>query len=293
MSTRYEKQIEKLVAYVKRLNQTVEERNQQLHYWQGYARKLREERQRLATAMMGQVRRVLGDVAARYQRARGEIKKQADYIEHFADLARRKEIALQNQLRYALSRIDDLSLERKATRQEIAEYKRRTWEAEAVARRLTDGETGKVQELEVALEAALASNRQLASELQAIHEQVAIQETQWHDLVRNHEATAARLAETESHLERAQRTLADTMASQTLSTAREVDDLRALVVSLQQQTEALRTEIQSSQQAMENQERFIALLKQGEKPTIHRVPRAEDEPAPPESDEEGPHQTHA
>lgn len=293
MSTRYEKQIEKLVAYVKRLNQTVEERNQQLHYWQGYARKLREERQRLATAMMNQVRRILGDVAARYQRAREEIGKQQDYIEHFADLARRKEIALQNQLRYALSRIDDLSLERKAARQELAEYKRRVWEAEAIANELKGGESSRIRELEAALEAALASNRQLASELRAIHEQVAIQEAQWSELVRNHEATVARLAETEAHLDRAQNTLAETLASQTLSTAREVDDLRALVVSLQQQTEALRAEIHSSQEAMDKQERFIALLKQGERPQIHRVPPRE-QPAPPAAtDEEGPQQSHA
>lgn len=293
MSTRYEKQIEKLVAYVKRLNQTVEERNQQLHYWQGYARKLREERQRLATAMMNQVRRILGDVAAKYQRAREEIGKQQAYIDHFADLSRRREIALGNQLRYALSRIDDLSLERKASRHELAEYKRRVWEAEAISGQLQGGESAKIRELEAALEAALASNRHLASELRAIHEQVAIQEAQWSDLVRNHEATQSRLAETEAHLDRAQSTLAETLASQTLSTAREVDDLRALVVSLQQQTEALRTEIHSSQEAMDKQERFIALLKQGEKPQIHRVPPRE-EPAPePESDEEGPHQTHA
>lgn len=293
MSTRYEKQIEKLVAYVKRLNQTVEERNQQLHYWQGYARKLREERQRLATAMMNQVRKVLGDVATKYQRAREEIGKQQDYIEHFADLSRRKEIALQNQLRYALSRIDDLSLERKAARHELAEYKRRVWEAEAVAHDLQGGESAKLRELEAALEAALASNRQLASELRAIHEQVAIQEAQWAELVRNHEATALRLAETEAHLDRAQNTLAETLASQTLSTAREVDDLRALVVSLQQQTEALRTEIHSSQEAMDKQERFIALLKQGEKPQVHRVPPREQPASPPEVDEEGPQQTHA
>ncbi len=293
MSTRYEKQIEKLVAYVKRLNQTVEERNQQLHYWQGYARKLREERQRLATAMMNQVRRVLGDVAAKYQRAREEIQKQKDYIDHFADLSRRKEIALQNQLRYALSRIDDLSLERKASRHELAEFKRRVWEAESISGQLQGGESTRIKELEAALEAALASNRHLATELRTIHEQVAIQEAQWAELVRNHEATGSRLAETEAHLDRAQTTLAETLASQTLSTAREVDDLRALVVSLQHQTEALRTEIHSSQEAMDKQERFIALLKQGEKPQIRRVPQRE-EPAPePESDEEGPQQTHA
>jgi chromosome segregation ATPase len=175
----------------------------------------------------------------------------------------------------------------------MAEFKRRTWEAEAVAKKLEDGDSAKARELEVALEAALASNRHLASELQAIHEQVAIQEAQWHELVSNHEATASRLAETERHLERAQSTLAETLASQTLSTAREVDDLRALVVSLQHQTEALRTEIQSSAQAMENQERFIALLKQGEKPTIHRVPRPEDTPTEPEVDEAGPDESHA
>jgi predicted nucleic acid-binding Zn-ribbon protein len=293
MSTRYEKQIEKLVAYVKRLNQTVEERNQQLHYWQGYARKLREERQRLAQAMMNQVRRVLGEVAGRYDKAREEIRKQGDYIDHFADLSRRKEIALQNQLRYALSRIDDLSLERKAYRQEISEYKRRTWDAETIAKNLTGGESSRIRELESALEAALASNRHLAAELSSIHEQVAIQEAQWEELARSHEATQARLGETEAHLERAQNSLSETLASQTLSTAREVDDLRALVVSLQQQTEALRTEIRSSQEAMNNQERFIALLKQGEKPQVHRVPRHEEAPPPDTSEEDGPTQSHA
>lgn len=289
MSTRYEKQIDKLVAYVKRLNQTVEERNQQLHYWQGYARKLREERQRLASAMMAQVKRILTEVSGRYQDARKEIGKQQDYIDHFGMLAKRKEIALQNQLRYALSRIDDLSLERKAWRQELSDMRRRTWDAEAVASELKDGDSSRVRDMESALDAALVSNRQLAGELRAIHEQVAIQEEQWHELMRRHETTVDRLVENEAALDKARGTLSDTLASQTLSTAREVDDLRALVVSLQHQTESLRSEIADSQQALESQERFIALLKPGEKPRVHKIPVVEvpDETAETETPEEG------
>lgn len=281
MSTRYEKQIERLVAYVKRLNQTVEERNQQLHYWQGYARKLREERQRLASAMIAQVKMVLDEAAQRYQQAKQEIDKQRNYIDHAAQLSQRKEIVLQNQLQYALSRIDDLSLERRATRQEMGEYKRRAWDAEARLKSLEDGESGRVHELESALESALASNRQLAADLAAIQEQVGLQESQWQEMMRTNEALVDRLSQTEFALESARSSLADTLASQTLSTAREVDDLRSLVVSLQHQTETLRTEIATHQEAMQNQERFVALLKQGDRPQIRPLRRQEppaDEP---------------
>ena len=92
MSTRYEQQIEKLVAYVRKLNQTVEERNQQLHYWQGYARKLRDERQRLGQSMLGQVRRVLADVAARYRDASTEVSRLRQYVESLRALHQRREL---------------------------------------------------------------------------------------------------------------------------------------------------------------------------------------------------------
>ncbi len=288
MSTRYEKQIERLVAYVKRLNQTVEERNQQLHYWQGYARKLREERQRLGSSMISQVHQVLKDAASRYQEARLEIGRQRDYIDHSSQLAQRKDVVLQNQLQYALSRIDDLSLERKAMRQEMGEFKRRAWQAEARLKDLAAGQDEHVLELEAALEAALTSNRQLAGDMAAFQEQLGIQEAQWQEMMRTNQALSSRLEQAEAALEQAQSALSGTLASRTLSTAREVDDLRSLVVSLQQQTEALRAEIATHQEVVQNQERFVALLKQGDKPSIRPLRRPEAPPAPsPEAPDTG------
>ncbi len=278
MSTRYEKQIERLVAYVKRLNQTVEERNQQLHYWQGYARKLREERQRLGSAMIGQVHHVLKEAASRYQEARLEIGRQRDYIDHSSQLAQRKDVVLQNQLQYALSRIDDLSLERKAMRQEMGEFKRRAWQAEDRLKDLEGGKDERVLELEAALESALTSNRQLAGDMAAFQEQLGIQEAQWQEMMRTNQALSSRLVQAETALEQAQSALAGTLANQTLSTAREVDDLRSLVVSLQRQTEALRAEIATHQEVVQNQERFVALLKQGEKPSIRPLRRQDSLP---------------
>ncbi|MBI6546020.1 MAG: hypothetical protein HY692_04450, partial [Cyanobacteria bacterium NC_groundwater_1444_Ag_S-0.65um_54_12] len=183
MPTSYEVQLAKLVAYVKRLNQLVEERNQQLHYWQGYARSLREERQRLGVIIMGQIKRALGEVAGRYQEVNSRIAKQHQHLEHSGQLAKRKEITWQNRISYALSRIEDLSLERKAVRQELAEYKRRTWEAEAAARQLREEGASKISELETALATAFATNRQLMAELEDSQEQLAIQERQWQDLL--------------------------------------------------------------------------------------------------------------
>ncbi|MEB3238118.1 MAG: hypothetical protein VKO64_10910 [Candidatus Sericytochromatia bacterium] len=279
MSTRYEQQIEKLVAYVKKLNQTVEERNQQLHYWQGYARKLRDERQRLGQSMLGQVRRVLADVAARYRDASTEVTRLRQYVESLRALHQRREINLRNQLDYAMARIDDLSLERRQVRDELTALRRQGKPSvEAVAPARDDGELAALQDEARKLR---AENGRLAGELDAIHQQVAIQERQWQDLMQRYETTIARLAQTEEALDKARHGLGEVLASQTLSTAREVDDLRSLVISLQHQTADLREQLADSQDAMDQQERFIALLKPGMKPQVR--PLRKDEP--PASDE--------
>ncbi|MBU6427855.1 MAG: hypothetical protein KGR26_02475, partial [Cyanobacteria bacterium REEB65] len=218
-----------------------------------YSRKLREERQRLASAMIQQVRRVLDEAAQRYRQARAEIAKQRDYIDHFGQLAQRKEITLGNQLRFALARIDDLSLERKAMRQELGEQRRQIWDLEARLRDISDQE----------------------AELAALR-------AQWQEMIQTNTALANRLEQTEAALDKAQSALGDTLAKQTLSTAREVDDLRSLVVSLQLQTEALRSEIATHQEAMQNQERFIALLKQGDRPSVRPFKRLADDHSPQE-----------
>ncbi|MBM3259920.1 MAG: hypothetical protein FJY99_09260 [Candidatus Sericytochromatia bacterium] len=280
MSTRYEQQIEKLVAYVRKINQTVEERNQQLHYWQGYARKLRDERQRLGQSMLGQVRRVLADVAARYRDASTEVTRLRHYVESLRALHQRREINLRNQLDYAMARIDDLSLERRQVRDELTALRRQAQPAPQAA---DPAGAAELVALKDEAQKLRSENRRLAGELDAIHQQGAIQERQWQDLMQRYETTIARLAQTEEALDKARHGLGEVLANQTISTAREVDDLRSLVISLQHQTADLREQLADSQDAMDQQERFIALLKPGMKPQVRPL-RKEDPPAT----EEGP-----
>ncbi|MEB3299525.1 MAG: hypothetical protein VKO21_08580 [Candidatus Sericytochromatia bacterium] len=283
MSTRYEQQIEKLVAYVRKLNKTVEERNQQLHYWQGYARKLRDERQRLGQSMLLQVRKVLADVAARYRDASGEVTRLRQYVESLRALHQRREINLRNQLDYAVARIDDLSLERRKIREELTAIRRLGQDASPVAP--PPGKSAEdVAVLQDEVERLRGDNRRLAEELDAIHQQVAIQERQWQELMQRYEITMARLAQTEEALDKARHGLGEVLANQTLSTAREVDDLRALVVSLQQQTADLREQLADSQEAMDQQERFIALLKPGQRPQVRSMRKEEPTAGPDEED---------
>ena len=86
-----------------------------------------------------------------------------------------------------------------------------------------------------------------------------------------------------------QRTLSEMLASQQTSMGREVDHLRALVVSMQEQTEALRTEVTRSHETIETQERFIAVLRGDGKPGIRSLTerRRSGEPGPEDQQHRG------
>lgn len=271
MATKYEKQLEKLLAHVKSLHALIDERSQQLKYWQGYAGKLREERQRLASVMIAAARKVLSEVALKYRALREENQKLKTYVEHQEQLHQKSTFQLKNQLQYALSRIDDLSLERKQWRVGMQQRQQQIWKSQELLEATQRDLTGKLLELEQALEAERQRTRSLTDRLETAERQIEIQQEQWQDLLGQKEALAVRLQETEHALEIAQRTLSETLASQQSSMGRDVDNLRALVISLQRQTESLHAEIATNQETIEKQERFIAVLKGDKNPNIRSM----------------------
>lgn len=280
MATKYEKQIEKLLAHVKNLHALVEERSQQLKYWQGYAGKLREERQRLAGVMIAAARAVLGQVAERYKALREENRKLKTYVEHQDQLHQKSVFQLKNQLQYALSRIDDLSMERKQWRVGMQQRQQQIWKSQELLEATQQQLGDRVKDLEAALEAERSRNKNVHERLATAERQIEIQQVQWQELLVQKDALAARLAETDAALEIAQRTLSETLASQQSSMGREVDNLRALVVSLQRQTESLHSEIASNQDTIEKQERFIAVLKGDKNPNIRSLTDRKKDPPP-------------
>lgn len=278
MATKYEKQLEKLLAHVKSLHALIEERSQQLKYWQGYASKLREERQRLAGVMIGAARKVLTDVSERYQALRVENQKLTQYVAHQDQLHQKAVMQLKSQLQYALSRIDDLSLERKQWRVGMQQRQQQIWKNQELLE-VTQHQLGdRIQELEKALETERARTKSLTERLGTSERQIEIQQIQWQELVTHKDLLGTRLEETEHALEIAQRTLSETLASQQSSMGREVDNLRALVISLQRQTESLHAEIANNQETIENQERFIAVLKGDKNSNIRSVSDRKKEP---------------
>lgn len=278
MATKYEKQLEKLLAHVKSLHALIEERSQQLKYWQGYASKLREERQRLAGVMIGAARKVLTDVSERYQALRVENQKLKQYVAHQDQLHQKAVMQLKSQLQYALSRIDDLSLERKQWRVGMQQRQQQIWKNQELLE-VTQHQLGdRIQDLEKALEAERARTKSLTERLATSERQIEIQQVQWQELVTQKDFLGTRLEETEHALEIAQRTLSETLASQQSSMGREVDNLRALVISLQRQTESLHAEIANNQETIENQERFIAVLKGDKNSNIRSVSDRKKEP---------------
>jgi chromosome segregation ATPase len=279
MATKFEKQIEKLLAHVKNLHQLVDERTQQLKYWQGYAGKLREERQRLATVMVTAARKVLTEVSQRYQALREENRKLKTYIEHQDQLHQKTLFQLKNQLQYALSRIDDLSLERKQWRIGMQQRQQQIWKGQEVLESTQTQLEQQIKGLEEALSSERAKTKNLGERLETAERQIEIQQVQWQELLAQKDALATRLEETNLALEIAQRTLSETLASQQSSMGREVDNLRALVISLQRQTESLHAEIALNQETIEKQERFIAVLKGDKNPNIRSVTdRKKDSP---------------
>lgn len=266
MATKYEKQLEKLLAHVKSLHRLIEERSQQLKYWQGYAGKLREERQRLASVMISAARKVLSDVASRYQALREENTKLRNYIEHQNQLHQKATFQLKTQLQYALSRIDDLSLERKQWRTGMQQRAQQVWKVQEQLENTQAEMVRQIAELEATLATERAQTKSLADRLETAEQQIEIQQVQWQELLAQKDSLESRLEETSHALEIAQRTLSESLSSQQSSMGREVDNLRALVISLQRQTESLHAEISLNQETIEKQERFIAVLK-GDKPS--------------------------
>lgn len=285
MATKYEKQLEKLLAHVKSLHALIDERSQQLKYWQGYAGKLREERQRLASVMIAAARKVLSEVALKYRALREENQKLKTYVEHQEQLHQKSLFQLKSQLQYALSRIDDLSLERKQWRVGMQQRQQQIWKTQEQFEATQKDLGAKIADLEKALESERTRTRSLTDRIETAERQIEIQQEQWQDLLGQKDALVSRLQETEHALEIAQRTLSETLASQQSSMGRDVDNLRDLVISLQRQTESLHAEIANNQDTIEKQERFIAVLKGDKNPNIRSVsdrrkdtpPAAEDQ----------------
>ncbi len=289
MASRYEKQIEKLLQHVKRLHGLIEERGQQLKYWQSYANKLREERQRLVSAMVTAIRPIMSDVARRHRAIREENLRLAQYIKNQESLHEKQNLQLKAQLQYALGRIDDLSLERRQWRVGIQQRQQQIWSGQERLDQLERELATRTTRLTGSFESERKRARELEERLAIAEQQIEIQHLQWQDLVRERDDLSKRLESSERALEIAQRTLSDMLTSQQTSMGREVDHLRALVVSLQEQTESLRTEVSRSHETIETQERFIAVLRGEGKPGIRSLTerRRPVEPGPEDQQHSG------
>jgi len=287
MATKYEKQIEKLLGHVKQLHQLIEERTQQLKYWQGYANKLREERQRLSSGLLAAARKTFSEVATRYQALRAENGKLRKHIEHLHQLQQKQEFQLKTQLQYALGRIDDLSIERKHWRTTVQHKQQKIWKAQEQLQEAEQRFAAELQMLQQQLDQEQARTRSLSDRLETAERQIEIQQVQWQDLLTEKQGLLVKLEETESALAIAQKTLSETLASQQTSVGREVDALRQMVVSLQRQTETLHAELAENQETIDKQERFIAVLKgDGSKPNIRPIADKKSSPqAPPKSED--------
>ena len=120
MSSAYDQQIKKLVDHIQSLNQALHERNLQIVQWQQIARAVQDERARIARALLDQVRTALATFATRFQGLRTENTKLRAYVDHQKQLHEVVARDLQGQLKYALSRIDELAQERGEWRSEVS-----------------------------------------------------------------------------------------------------------------------------------------------------------------------------
>ncbi|GEM_PF-1205313 len=288
MATKYEKQIEKLLGHVKQLHQLIEERTQQLKYWQGYANKLREERQRLSSGLLAAARKTFTEVAARYQALRAENGKLRKHIEHLHQLQQKQEFQLKTQLQYALGRIDDLSIERKHWRTTVQHKQQQIWKAQEQLQGAEQRFSSELQALQQQLDFEQSKSRTLGERLETAERQIEMQQVQWQELLVEKQTLLGRLEETDSALAIAQKTLSEALAGQQTSVGREVDALRQMVVSLQRQTENLHAELAENQDTIDKQDRFIAVLKgDGSKPSIRPITDRKSSPQvpPPKSED--------
>jgi chromosome segregation ATPase len=158
MSGAYDQQIKKLVDHIQSLNQTLHERNMQIVQWQQVARAVQDERARIARALLDQVRQALGTFATRFKGLREENTKLRLYVDHQKQLHEVVARDLQGQLKYALSRIDELAEERgewrvdvNVTRQAALKYQQQVQEQKGVI----NSQQAAVTELKAQLEQAM------------------------------------------------------------------------------------------------------------------------------------------
>lgn len=265
MATKYEKQIEKLLAHVKKLHQLIEERTQQLQYWQGYSKKLREERQRLQQNMLLAVRSTLGEVVGRFHELKAENKRLRAAVEHQAQLNEMAQQNLKNQFKYALSRIDELAAERKS------------WRMELQARQQTlISYEDRIKQLETQLSSYKDRSQKVEERSHDFERQIELQQQQWQELVAQRDALTARLETVEAELVATQKKLKKTADRKETSVEREMSHLTDLVARLQQQTEELQQEVATSHETISEQERFIALLHDGKPVNFKSVRRQKE-----------------
>lgn len=119
MSSAYDQQIKKLVDHIQTLNQALHERNMQIVQWQQIARAVQDERARVARSLLDQVRNALSGFAQRYAGLRDENHKLRAFIDHQRELHDVVMRDSQGQLKYALSRIDELARERGEWRRDV------------------------------------------------------------------------------------------------------------------------------------------------------------------------------
>lgn len=163
MSGAYDQQIKQLADHIQALNAAVADRNMQIVQWQQIARAVQDERVRIARSLMDQVRTGLAGFQANFRGLKDENAKLRTYIDHQRQLHEVVARDLQGQLKYALSRIDELARERAEWRKEVDTTRQAAiaYQAEAQAQKgVIASQQAALSDLKVQLEQAMRFKEQ-------------------------------------------------------------------------------------------------------------------------------------
>ncbi|MEB3198318.1 MAG: hypothetical protein VKP62_14055 [Candidatus Sericytochromatia bacterium] len=198
MSSAYDQQLRKLIDHIQTLNRALHERDAHLVQWQQISRAVQDERGQLAQSLFDVLKQTLNQFAGKFQGLKAENAKLRGYIDHQKQLHEILARDMQGQLQYALNRIDDLSAERLAWRQELNTHRLTAIKSQQQLqeqRGVVDSQQAALTELKRQLEAAMvlaqreethqAEMKHLRQELASVKTRLATQDQ--HLAARDHE----------------------------------------------------------------------------------------------------------
>jgi chromosome segregation ATPase len=255
MSGAYDQQIKKLVDHIQQLNQALHERNMQIVQWQQIARAVQDERVRVARSLMDQVRTGLSGFQANFRGLKDENAKLRTYVDHQRQLHEVVARDLQGQLKYALSRIDELARERGEWRKEVDTTRQAAiaYQGEAQAQKgVIASQQAALSDLKVQLEQAMRFKEQEDRFLQEMAH-----------LERELETAKTQLATTDQNLvvkDRELRRLNETYEAFKLKANEEVQALAAELREAKAATTGVDERVDEMTSLLANSEREVAKL---------------------------------